>query len=72
MKKENKEILRRYFEAIDLDTLEPEFRSRLVRACVGFASSGWMEKIKAFYPMRFGNKRQNSINLMNPNELLNF
>lgn len=66
MKEENKKILREYFQAIDLDTLEPEFRSNLVRACVGFVNSGFFERTKGFYPMIFGNKRQNSINIVNP------
>lgn len=52
-----KEILRTYFKAIEIDLLDNEFRSRIVRASVALASSSIFDKLKSFYPMCFGDWR---------------
>lgn len=66
MTPKQKEILRDYFKAIDLDNWNPKDRSKLqfVKACIGFVTNPMFEKVAAFYPFCFGDEERNKVNLI--------
>ena len=62
MEMHKKEMLRNYFKAIKIDSLDKDFKSRLVRAIVFFVNGESFDKLQSFYPLCFGDWR-NKINV---------
>lgn len=61
--KYRKETIRKYFKAIEINSLDKNLKSRIIRATVQFATEDLFDKTKSFYPMCFSDWR-NLIDLM--------
>lgn len=66
MNPQQKQSVRDYLEAIDIDSVDKDLRSKVIRGAVMVMTSPIYNEVKALYPMCFGDAKKNGVNMVDP------